>query len=116
MATEYEVKQLIDQLSPDQLGVARALSGLRIENKMLGEALATTRHDYDNLFKVMLVILDAHPDKEMRIHTSQFMRLNEEWRIDTFEDKATQEVVLRLRTLKDGEGATGEFDDDEMVT
>lgn len=98
---EEEVKELLKSLAPEQRAVAENIARLQIENRMLQRQAKVLRDAYDDLYKVMIVILDCCHDKELRINDTQFMRFKEEYRIDRTHDELTHEVVLRLRTLRD---------------
>lgn len=74
---------------------------MQLENKLSRQQIADLSNAYDDLWKVMIVILHAQPGNELRIHRSQFLRFKEEYRIDKKVDEETNEVVLRLLTLYD---------------
>jgi len=88
-------------LTPDQQNFAKAVATMRIENKTLHRQLADLKDAYDNLWKIMTVILHAQPTKTLRIHESQFLRFKEEYRIDRTFDEKTKEVVVKLLALTD---------------
>ena len=96
------IKDLLDRLTPQQQAFAKATAQTNLQNKVLSKQLAEMKAQYDDLWKVVIVILDASPDKELRIHESQFLRFKEEYRIDKRLDNETKEVVLKLLTLLDG--------------
>lgn len=98
---EQEVKQILKMFSPDERAFAEEFARTRIENRMLQHQATVMRKNYDELYKVMVVVLDVAYDKELRVHNSQFMRFKEEYRIDRSYDEKTDEVVLRLKTLRD---------------
>lgn len=106
MKTEQEIKALLKKLTPEQRGIAQTITGLQIENRQLQNDLAQLKGAYDPLYKVMLAICHAMPKKEYRVHKSQFLRFRHEYRIDSFFDEKTQEMVFRLLTISDelGEG------------
>ncbi len=101
MPTKKDIKNLLSQLSPDQLGVAKTLTLNKIELEHLRQAVAALQSQNDDLYTVMLVILHAQPDQELRIHETQFLRFKEEYRIERTCDRETKEVVLKLKTLGD---------------
>ena len=101
MNIEDEVKQLLSMFQPDERAFAEEFARTRIENRMLQHQAQVLREDYDELYKVLVVILDVAYDSELRVHKSQFKRFEEEYRIDRSFDEKTQEVVLRLKTLRD---------------
>lgn len=71
----------------------------QVESKFLREQIRALREEYDELWKIIIVILDAMEGKEMRIHNSQFLRFKEEYRIDREFDSESDEVILRLKGL-----------------
>jgi len=101
MMPEDQAKKLMNLLSPDQLGVAKTLTLNKMELEHLRQAVAALSKAHDDLYKVMLVILHAQPERELRIHETQFLRFKEEYRIDRTFDEETKEVVLKLKTLTD---------------
>lgn len=101
MDIEDEVKQLLSMFQPDERAFAEEFARTRIENRMLQHQATVLRKDYDELYKVLVVILDVAYDKELRVNKTQFKRFKEEYRIDRSFDEKTQEVVLRLKTLRD---------------
>lgn len=101
MTTEKQVEQLLRQLTPDQQHFTKAVAAMQLENKMLTQQLIELKEQHGHLWKVMLVILDVQPGKELRVHESQFLRFKEEYRIDRSWDKKSKEVVLKLLTVLD---------------
>lgn len=101
MSQHKDVKKLLESLSPDQQAVAKTIAILKLENKELARQVEALKKDHQDLYKVMLVVLDACEDRELRIHETQFLRFREEYRIEREFDKGTKEVVLKLLTLKD---------------
>lgn len=101
MRAEQEVKKLLETFSAEERAIAEELAHLRIENRMLQHQAKVLRKDYDELYKVLVVILDVAYDKELRVSDTQFKRFKEEYRIDRSYDEETKEVVLRLKTLRD---------------
>lgn len=85
--------------TPEEQGTLEAIATMRVENKVLGKNFAQLRAAYDSLYVVMITLLDAQPDKELRIHQSQFLRFKREYRID--QKVEGEEVVLRLLTITD---------------
>jgi hypothetical protein len=96
-----DVKKLLRMLTPDQQAFAKSVATMKLENDTLRAQLAQLKPEYDELWKVMIVVLHAQPDKALRIHKSQFLRFKEEYRVDRTYDKETGEVVLRLLTVHD---------------
>ena len=74
---------------------------MKFENKYLTQQTSELSKAYDELWKVMIVILHAQPRNELRIHESQFLRFKSEYRIDRTWDGEKKEVVLRLLTVHD---------------
>ena len=99
--SDEEAKKLMKQLTPAQLGVAKTLTLNKLELEHLRRAVAVLQEQYDSLYKIMLVVLDAQPDRELRIHETQFLRFKEEYRIDRTFGEESKEVVLKLKTLTD---------------
>jgi len=95
------IKDLLAKFTPEQRGIAETLTRLKIENSTMSQQLADLKANYDSIFRAFLVILSVAEDNELRINQSQFLRFKEEYRVESFYDKATQEMVFRLRTLKD---------------
>ncbi len=102
--TPKQIKALLDKMTPDQQAFAQSVAMSRVENRVYQQQLVELKSAYDELWKVMIVILHAYPDHEMRIHESQFLRFKDEYRIDRKWDAKTKEVVLRLLTLHDDIG------------
>jgi pyruvate/2-oxoacid:ferredoxin oxidoreductase beta subunit len=101
MNKKEQIKKILSQFTPDQRAIAETIAGLKIENKALQESLAKLKSAYDPLYKFMLVLLDAVPGKEYRVHETQFKRFKEEYRITSRYDKETKEMVFELKTLRD---------------
>jgi hypothetical protein len=68
---------------------------------MLSKQISDLQAAYDDLWKVMIVILHAQPGNTLRIHESQFLRFKSEYRIDKRYDEDLHEVVLKLLTVHD---------------
>ena len=96
-----KVQELLKQLTPDQQHLAKGIATLRIENKALQQQVAELTKQHDDLWKVIVVILDNQPKKELRVHESQFKRFKEEYRIDRTWDDESKEIVMRLLTVFD---------------
>lgn len=101
MPTDYDTQKLLKQLSPEHRQFAQSVASMQIENKVARQQIVDLKAAYDDLWKVMIVILHAQPDNVLRIHESQFLRFKHEYRIDKTWDDETKEVVLRLLTLHD---------------
>lgn len=101
MSNDDKVKNLLNTLTPDQQGFVQAITEMKVQNKVYERQLAELSNAYDELWKVMIVLLHTWPGEEMRIHETQFLRFEEEYRIDRTFDKDTKEVVLRLLTVGD---------------
>jgi hypothetical protein len=98
---EREVQKLLESLTPDQQNFAKAVATMRIENQTYRKQIADMKREYDELFKVMIVLLCVDVDHELRIHESQFKRFKAEYRINKSFDKETGELVLKRKTLTD---------------
>lgn len=97
-----KIQALLNQLSPDQQALARDYARLRLENKALKRAYDFSELERKELYSVMVVLLHQGREQgieELRIHKTQFLRFEAEYRIESLFDEATQERVLRLRTL-----------------
>lgn len=101
MTAEEEVQRLLSKLTPDQQNFAKAVAAMKLENRMLSEQVQRMKAQYDDLWKVMIVVLDVQPEKTLRVHESQFLRFREEYRVDRTYDVEKHEVVLRLMTVFD---------------
>ena len=101
MTADKQIQDLLKTLTPDQQNFAKAVTLMRIENKTLTQQLVELKKQHDDLWKVMIVLLDVQPEKELRIHESQFKRFKEEYRIDRTWDEEAKEIVMRLLTVFD---------------
>lgn len=99
--SDKDVENLMKVFTPQQQALVRAMAEDRVQNKLYERQLAELKKQYDDLWKVMIVILHAQPANTLRIHETQFLRFKEEYRLDRTFDNETKEVVLRLLTLRD---------------
>ena len=99
MYDDDTIKNTIGQADPQLRRVSQAFSQLKLQNAVMKTQLMELSQKYDDLWKVIVVILDLMPRREMRIHQSQFLRFKEEYRISNEFDEGTQEMVLKLLTL-----------------
>lgn len=104
MPTDKQIQDLLNQLTPDQQNFAKAVATMQVENKLLTQQLVELKSQHEHLWKVMVVILDVQPMKELRVHESQFLRFKEEYRIDRSWDEDAKEMVFRLLTVFDEPG------------
>ena len=95
------IQKVLARFTPDERAFAEAVTLDRAQNKIFAQQLNEMKSAYDELWKVVIVMLHAHPRHELRIHESQFLRFKHEYRIDRTFDKETKEVVLRLLTVHD---------------
>lgn len=95
------VQKLLSQLSPDQQAFAHSITQMRMENKQLKEDLIKLKDNYDDLWKVLITILDACDDKELRINDEEFLRFKEEYRIEKGHDAEKHQIWLRLKVFTD---------------
>lgn len=99
------MQDVLAKLAPDQQAFARHVAEQQVQNRLLVRQIADMKAQYDDLWKVMIVVLDAcgiaPGGKELRIHESQFLRFKEEYRIDRTFDASTREVVIKLLTVFD---------------
>jgi len=94
-----EAQQTFANLSAEDQGVLQAVAQLRVENRVMSQNFAQLRQAYDSLYAVMITLLHTQPDRELRIHKSQFLRFKKEYRID--QKAEGEEIVLRLLTVTD---------------
>jgi lipopolysaccharide biosynthesis glycosyltransferase len=98
---EQRVKELLAKLTPDQRGFARHTAELKIRNQVLEKHVAELKAAYDAIYKAMIVLLSWDKDHELRVHETQFLRFKEEYRIDSWFDNTTKEMVFKLLTVHD---------------
>lgn len=103
MGSKNKAKAILNQLTPDQQAFTRHVAELKVNNKLMEKQLEELKSAYDELYKVMIVILHASGDKGLMIHESQFMRFKDEYRIETKFDDKKREMSLKLKTLFDKE-------------
>jgi hypothetical protein len=96
-----KIQNLLNQLTPDQQTIARDYARLKLENKHLKRAYEIAEIERRELYAIMVVLLHASETRELRIHETQFLRFEAEYRIESKFDHETRERVLRLLTLKD---------------
>lgn len=96
-----QIAKVLKQFTPDQQAFTQHVAELKVQNKLYERQLGEMKSAYDNLFKVMIVLLHVDPDHELRIHKSQFLRFKDEYRIQSEDDEKTGEFVLKLKTLTD---------------
>lgn len=94
-----EVQQILSKFTPEEQGALQAMAQLRVEHKLYQKQLVELKGAYDSLYAVMITLLHAQPEKELRIHRSQFLRFKHEYRID--QKVEGEEIVLRLKTFTD---------------
>ena len=96
---DRQAQKLLENLTPDQKRFAEHVATLQIENKAFQQQLADLKSAYEGLWKIVITIVAASPEKELRIHNSQFLRFKEEYRLDR--TVVGEEVVIKLKTLTD---------------
>lgn len=101
MDKENEIKKILNSFTPEEKGFAEAITTMKVENEAFKKQLAELKKAHDELYKVMITILHAQPEKELRIHKSQFLRFKEEYRMERFWDESLEEMVFKLKTLTD---------------
>ena len=101
--SKEKLKEVLKLFAPEERQFAENFAQTRIENKMLHHSGQVLRREYDQLYRILVVILDSlqEDDKELRIHKTQFLRFNEEYRIDRSFDQKTDEMVFKLLALRD---------------
>ena len=104
MFDDDSVKNTLDKAGPHLRSVQQAFSQLKLQNTVMKQQLMEISQKYDDLWRVITVILDLCTGKELRIHQSQFLRFKEEYRISNEFDEDTKEVVLKLLTLTGDKG------------
>jgi hypothetical protein len=103
-----EIENLERLLSPDQQAIAKTIASLRVENRMLKARVESLTQEHQDLWKVMVVLLDHYKvnldTPQLRIHESQFKRFDESYRIQRTVEEAEdggKEVVLELLYVTD---------------
>lgn len=102
--TDADVKRLMDQLTPDQRGVARTLATYKVENTLLTAQNKALAKEHADLYKIMILLLHYYKERgqeDIRVHKSQFLRFADEYRIDRSYDQEREEVVLKLVHIRD---------------
>ena len=99
--SEKEIQDALRKLTPEMQGVAKTIAGLKLENKMLSEALARVKEDHGSLWELLVVILIGIPKKELRIPFHAFPHFKEEYRVAQWDDEEKKERVYQLKTLTD---------------
>lgn len=94
-----ELNQVLSKFTPEEQGMFKAVSTMKVENRVMKQQLAELKAAYDTLYATMITLLHAMPERELRLHQSQFLRFKAEYRIDQKLDG--EEVVLKLLTLTD---------------
>ena len=94
-----EIQKLLSKFTPEQRGMLEHYSEVKIQNKIYEKQLTELKSAYDNLYKVMIVLLHADKDHELRMHKSHFLRFKDEYRIDTYTDDKSDEFVMKLKAL-----------------
>ena len=88
--------------APTEIAVAKAVAAIKAENALLKRDLQILRGEYDQLYRVLVVLLHQgkeHGFEELSIHRSQFLRFEEEYRIERKWDAVNEEMVFRLKML-----------------
>jgi hypothetical protein len=98
----YDIKKALSRFTPEEQGSLQAMATMRVEHGVMQKQLAELKGAYDSLYAVMVTLLDAMPDKEIRLHASQLLRFKAEYRVD--QKREGEEFVLRLLTLNDEVG------------
>jgi len=94
------MQKALAQFTPEEQGALQAMATMRVEHGVMRKQLAELKSAYDSLYSVMVTLLDAMPNREIRLHASQMLRFKAEYRID--QKIENEEIVLRLLTLTDG--------------
>ena len=94
-----EIKKLLSKFTPEQRGMLEHYTELKIQNQIYEKQLSELKSAYDDMYKVMIVLLHVDKDHELRMHKSHFLRFKDEYRIDTYTDPKTEEFVMKLKAL-----------------
>lgn len=108
-----DVKRIEKLLDPSQRHFAQAMATLRVENRMLKRRSEALEHEHKQLWRILVTVLSMLREagqRELRIHATQFKRLEDFWRIERRWDRETEEVVVALKHITDSDdgGKRGE--------
>lgn len=101
MVNEAKVQRVLSSFGADQVAFIKSVALDKVQNKLFSKQLSDLQAAYDDLWKVLIVILHAQPSNTLQIHDSQFLRFNQEYRIDKTYDETDHCIVLKLRTIHD---------------
>lgn len=92
---DAKIKALLKHFTPDEQAFARAFAEMKVEVEMLRVQNESLKEQHDQFWRVLVVLLSAEPEHEIRIRVSQFQKLFDEYRID----RKVEEGVLTLKLL-----------------
>lgn len=101
MTPKDKVQDMLSQMSADQQAIAQTLALNKIEIEQLSNRCAVLQRDYDELWKIVIVVLNQCDDRELRIHDSHLMAFKDEYRVESRHDDESGELVLKLKALSD---------------
>ena len=99
---DKQAQGILKNFTPDEKAFAEAFATTKIENKMLTKQLVDLKASYDEVWQLLVVVLDIIQKEDpegLRLHVSQLKRFKEEYRIDRKVDG--EDVVFKLLTVKD---------------
>lgn len=91
-------------LGPEKSSIAQSIATLRIEKRALETQLAVLRRDHRDLWRILVVMLAQLKEEgvdELRIHDTQFKRIEDAYRISNEYDKEAHEYVIKLKHFTD---------------
>ncbi len=91
----------MSQYNEELTNVFNQVKHLSVSHKTLVRQYTTLQKDYDELYQLVLTLLDSIEDKELTIHSSRLLKIREEWRIDRRFDEKTEELTFKMLTLRD---------------
>lgn len=98
---QREAKEILAKLNPDQRNFARAVAEMRVENKTLRGQIAAIKQAYDELWVVLISLLNRTEGKEIRLSEEELMQFKHEYRIEQKFSEEEKMLVLKLKTLTD---------------
>jgi hypothetical protein len=98
---DKDLDRLRKMLTPEQQQVAETLATLKVERDMYRRQVEELKENYDELFKIFVLVLMECPDRELRVHVSHLPRFKEEYRVVRNVDLETEEVIFKLLYVTD---------------
>lgn len=109
MSREDKIAKMLGQLSPEAQTIARDYAKLKVEVKMLKQALSASQQQYAHLFMFILAILRGMPEGKIAFKAKDleaYSQFKDHWVLQSRYVAETDEQVLYL-ALK-GKEATDE--------